>query len=111
MRFIVDAQLPPALANFLISAGHQADHVVDLGLASASDSTIWQQARERNAVIITKDEDFLSLRALRSDGPAIVWVRIGNTTRNALLRVMAAALPQIIAALERGEAVVEVTGT
>jgi predicted nuclease of predicted toxin-antitoxin system len=53
----------------------------------------------------------LSLRALRSDGPAIVWVRLGNTTKNTLLRVMTAALPQIVAALESGEVVVEVTGT
>jgi hypothetical protein len=38
-------------------------------------------------------------------------VRIGNTTKSTLLRVMAAALPQLIAALERGEAVIEVTAT
>jgi predicted nuclease of predicted toxin-antitoxin system len=54
VRFVVDAQLPPVLVRFLISAGHQADHVADVGLAAAS-------------------EDFLSLRALRSDGLAIVW--------------------------------------
>ena len=111
MRFIIDAQLPPALARFLISAGHEAEHVADLGLASAPDRAIWQRALDSNAVIVTKDEDFLTLRALRSDGPAIVWVRVGNTTRDVLLRVMAAALPQGVAALERGEAVIEVAGT
>lgn len=41
MRFLVDAQLPPALARWLASQGHQADHVGDLGLAAAMDRVIW----------------------------------------------------------------------
>jgi hypothetical protein len=65
VRFVVDAQLPPALVHFLISAGHQADHVADVGLAAAPDSEMWRYAQERGATIITKDEDFLSLRAFR----------------------------------------------
>jgi predicted nuclease of predicted toxin-antitoxin system len=92
--------------HFLVSLGHHADHVADVGLAAAPDSEIWRYARERGATIITKDEDFLSLRALRSHGPAIVWIRLGNT----LLRLVFAALPQVLSALESGEAVVEVTG-
>jgi predicted nuclease of predicted toxin-antitoxin system len=31
MRFLVDAQLPPALAQWLASHGHDAMHVTDLG--------------------------------------------------------------------------------
>lgn len=108
MRFVVDAQLPPALAVSLKSAGHQASHVEELGLASAPDRTIWDHAVRTGSVIVTKDEDFLTLRALRSVGPSIVWVRIGNTTRDELLRIMNSALPEILAALERGESVVEV---
>lgn len=30
MRFIVDAQLPPALARMLAEHGHEVQHVVDL---------------------------------------------------------------------------------
>jgi predicted nuclease of predicted toxin-antitoxin system len=30
MRFLVDAQLPPALANWLAAQGHDAAHVADL---------------------------------------------------------------------------------
>jgi predicted nuclease of predicted toxin-antitoxin system len=52
----------------------------------------------------------MTLRALRPDGPPIVWVRIGNTTRESLLLVMTSAMPEIVAALEGGETVVEVTG-
>jgi predicted nuclease of predicted toxin-antitoxin system len=108
VRFLVDAQLPPALARYLTAAGHQAEHVSDLGLEKASDREIWSKAADFGSTIITKDEDFLTLRALQSHGPAIVWVRVGNTTRGALIEVISSVLPAIITALERGETVVEV---
>lgn len=59
MRFIVDAQLPPALARWLTAQGHEAEHVFDVGLAEASDAVIAQRAVDITAVVITKDEDFV----------------------------------------------------
>jgi hypothetical protein len=38
-----------------------------------------------------------------------VWVRIGNTTNRTLLAAFTAALPDIVAPLERGETVVEIS--
>lgn len=35
MRFLVDAQLPPALARWLCANGHEAVHVGDLGMLAA----------------------------------------------------------------------------
>lgn len=111
MRFLVDAQLPPALARFLTTAGHQAEHVSDLGLERSSDREIWSKATALGSVIVTKDEDFVTLRAFQPSGPAVVWVRIGNTTRDKLIGVMSSALPAIVAALQRGETVVEVAAS
>ena len=59
------------------------------------------------AIIITKDEDFAVHRVLH-DGPAVVWVRTGNTRRAELLRRMDADFSAIISALERGETLVEI---
>ena len=39
VRFLVDAQLPPALARRLEAWGHVAEHVVDLGMADAPDQS------------------------------------------------------------------------
>jgi predicted nuclease of predicted toxin-antitoxin system len=111
VRFLVDAQLPPALAHYLVTAGHQTEHVSDLGLEASSDQQIWQTAAELGSVIVTKDEDFVTLRALQPKGPAIVWIRIGNTTRGAIIKTISAALPAIITALDRGESVVEVAAS
>ncbi len=40
MRFVIDAQLPPALARMLAAHGHHAEHVEDIGLRDADDSPI-----------------------------------------------------------------------
>lgn len=107
MRFLVDAQLPPALARRVEALGHQAQHVADCGLAGAPDDAIWKHAASIGAVIITKDEDFAVRRLLQS-GPAVVWLRVGNTRRHALLARLEAELPAIVLALEQGETLVEV---
>jgi len=55
MRFLVDAQLPPALARWLAAKGHAAEHVADCEMQAASDAAIWAFAVEASAVIVTKD--------------------------------------------------------
>jgi hypothetical protein len=37
LRFLIDAQLPPALAERLIELGHEAQHVYRLGLKGVQD--------------------------------------------------------------------------
>jgi predicted nuclease of predicted toxin-antitoxin system len=108
VRFLVDANLPPALAHWLASKGHVADHVFDLGMANLSDAAIWQRARDMDACIVTKDEDFVLLHALDRGGPAVVWIRFGNALRRELMRRLPEFWPAVIAAIERGERVVEV---
>jgi predicted nuclease of predicted toxin-antitoxin system len=53
MTFLIDAQLPPALAGWLREAGHDAVHVEDLGLRDANDGAIWQHALQTGAAIIS----------------------------------------------------------
>jgi predicted nuclease of predicted toxin-antitoxin system len=107
MRFLVDAQLPPALARWLAARGHEASHLLDLGLLGAADIEIWQEAKRLDAVIVSKDEDFVHLRTLHPEGPSLVWVRVGNTSRRQLLDWLAQLFPEIERALLAGERLVE----
>jgi len=84
-----------------------ADHVYDIGMQAASDHSIWNKAEETGAVIITKDEDFTQI-GRGASGPQVVWLRLGNVNRNALLDRISKALPQIIEAIEDGERVIEI---
>ncbi len=109
MRFLVDAQLPPALARWLAAKGHETEHVGTHGMQAASDAAIWNHALATSAAIITKDEDFSRRKVLTAAGPAVVWIRLPNTRRRELLEWFETVLPQILVALERGETLIEVT--
>ena len=108
MRFLVDAQLPPALARWLAAKGHEAEHVGDKGMQAASDSMIWNYALTSSAAIVTKDEDFAQRKVLAITGPVVIWIRLPNTRRRDLLAWFETILPDIVTALERGETLIEV---
>lgn len=108
VRFLVDAQLPPALVRLLQNTGHACEHAESVALLRADDKDIWDFAVSNNAVIITKDEDFADLATLRGGGPPIVWLRIGNCSNRALLTWFEPLLPSIIARLAAGDTLVEV---
>ena len=107
MRFLVDAQLPAALARSLTASGHEAAHVGDLGLERATDAAIWSRAIALGSIIVTKDEDFARRRSFALKGPVVVWIRLRNTRKAELLRWFEAALPRILEALARGETLIE----
>ena len=108
MRFLIDAQLPPRLVKTFLDLGREATHVAEAGLLSASDQRIWQEAISQSAVLITKDQDFAVLRVSRAGGSQIVWLRVGNVTNDELIARFTAVLGNIVKAVERGEALVEV---
>ena len=106
MRFLIDAQLPPALARWLRDRGHEAEHVADLGLLGASDVGIAARAEAGGAVLVSKDEDFLTLRL--PDRFAFLWLRCGNATNRALIAWLDPRWPEIERLLTGGERFVEV---
>src|SRR5689334_6173775 len=102
MQFLVDAQLPPALASWFIAHGHEAKAAREVGLRNATDTAIWNFAMQGGSVIVSKDEDFVE-RTLRStSGPQIVWLRIGNCTNGILFAWLEPLLPGIVRELQAG---------
>lgn len=108
MKILIDAQLPPGLKTILARAGHEARHVVDVGLRNASDAAVWDYAVTEGAAILTKDEDFAARRSRAPHGPTIIWLRVGNCSRAALARWLTPLLVSIEAFVQAGEAVIEV---
>jgi predicted nuclease of predicted toxin-antitoxin system len=95
VKLLVDNQLPAALARFLVERGFACRHVLDLGMAATDDQEIWQLAKDEQLVIVSKDEDFA--RFADRDGEAaaqVIWVRIGNCRKAALLTAFDSVLPQ-----------------
>jgi predicted nuclease of predicted toxin-antitoxin system len=108
MRFLVDAQLPPAFARWLAAQGHEAEHVSDCGLARAADPEVWDYATSVDAIIVSKDEDFARRKVLDREGPRVVWIRLPNTRRRELIVWFERMLPRLLQALERGETLIEI---
>lgn len=46
MRFLIDAQLPPALVPWLTEQGHHAEHVVDYGVSAIALGTTGSERTE-----------------------------------------------------------------
>ena len=107
MTFLVDNQLPQALIRLFISRGYQAEHVLDLGMEEVDDLVIWNYATKNKRVIVTKDEDFISLSLQAETKNQVVWVRLGNCRTAPLLAAFESALPKLIQALQQGDRVVE----
>jgi predicted nuclease of predicted toxin-antitoxin system len=105
--FLVDAQLPPVLTKAITDAGYPARHVSDVGLLEADDKPIWDFACAQKCALITKDEDFVAIRRRAEDGVPVVWVRIRNCSRQALLAWFIPRLPEIVALIGAGEPLIE----
>ena len=78
-RFFLDEDLPRSAAAALRRAGHTAVHVVDAGLRSQPDSSVFRHAQDEGAVLITADLGFADLRAYPlGSHRGIIIVRMSN---------------------------------
>jgi predicted nuclease of predicted toxin-antitoxin system len=112
MKIWVDAQLPATLANWLfIAFGLEAAALRDLSLRDAQDMEIFEAARAENAVIMTKDSDFIDLVCRLGVPPQILWLTCGNVTNRNLRQLLTATLPDALEQLRQGEMIVEISNT
>ena len=105
----LDAQLPPQLAvwirsKFLIDA----TAIRDLGLRDAKDSAIFEAARKANAVLLSKDSDFLEMVLRNGPPPKLMLLNCGNVSNLAMQLLLEARLDEAMKLLDQGESIVEI---
>ena len=106
MKFLVDANLPRALATWLAAGGDDASYVDDLLTAPARDQDIWALAALQGLVIVTKDADFAG-KAMRAEAAQVVWVRCGNLKLSAFKQWFEDRAEAMRRLLAMGERVIE----
>jgi predicted nuclease of predicted toxin-antitoxin system len=110
MKIWIDAQLPPTLANWLSSTfALEASALRDLSLRDAQDIEIFEAARTENAVIMTKDSDFVDLVCRLGAPPQILWLTCGNVTNRNLRQLLLATLPDALEQLRQGAMIIEIS--
>jgi predicted nuclease of predicted toxin-antitoxin system len=104
--FVCDVHIPPRLTVWLRAQEFEATHVFDVGLGNSTDLAIWNYAKDRDAIIVTKDKDFVRMDVSNA-GPRLVLVCVGNTSNQLLLDKFSRMLPDILGHFGSGMRVVE----
>ena len=109
MRLLLDQGLPRSTVTHLRDMGTVADHVGDMGMATAADADILEKARELKAIVVTLDSDFHSLLAAsQATSPSVIRFRIEGLNGDQLAISLQMVLGAADTELEAG-AVVSVT--
>lgn len=100
--------MPPSIATW-IKANFQIDAISirDLGLRDSEDDVIFASARNENAIVVTKDQDFKELVTRLGIPPQVIWIRYGNTSNPVLQMLLLNDLPNAITRLQAGDPIIE----
>ena len=97
MKLLLDENLSPKLPRLLAALFPGSAHVRECGLLGKTDEDVWEYARANGFTIVSKDSDFQQRSLLYGHPPKLVWLRIGNCTRQRLVQVVTAHEPDISA--------------
>ena len=105
----LDARLPPKLAVWIRSKFFiDATAIRDLGLRDAKDSVIFEAARKANAVLLSKDADFLEMVLRSGPPPKLMLLNCGNVSNLAMQLLLEARLGEAMKLLDQGESIIEI---
>ncbi|PZO57655.1 MAG: hypothetical protein DCF15_06625 [Phormidesmis priestleyi] len=111
MTIWVDAHLSPGISVWIYNTLRiEAIALRDLGLRDAEDTEIFESAKTQQAIVMTKDSDFVDLVERLGSPPQIIWLTCGNTSNARLRYILIKTLPRALELLASGEALVEISG-
>ena len=110
MKIWLDAQISPVLARWLETRFDiQAQAVRDVGHHGSEDVEIFAAAKAADAVVMTKDSDFVRMVETRGAPPHVIWITCGNTSNQHLMSVLDRVFDEALRLIDRGEPVVEIS--
>ena len=96
-KLLIDANLSWRLVNLLKAEYPDIRHIIHTGLEqAASDTIIWEYARQNDYNIITNDEDFYLLSLSKGFPPKIILLRTGNQSTSYIAGILSKHKSEII---------------
>jgi predicted nuclease of predicted toxin-antitoxin system len=110
MKLLLDENLSRRIVPFLQTNFPGSSQVALIGLESASDSEIWQYAKEHDFVIVSRDSDFQERSLVAGHPPQVIWLKIPNRSKTVVLNILLEHQAEIEQALvEQNLACVEIS--
>jgi len=88
VKLLFDENVSPRLVGSVAKEFPGSAHVRDIGLRGAEDQKIWDHARERGHVIVSKDTDFRERSYVEGFPPKIIWLDVGNAGTAAIAELL-----------------------
>lgn len=96
------------MAVWIADKGQPSSAVRGQGLRNYDDGSIENFPTASDWVVVTKDEDMVERALGRKDSARVVWLRIGNSTNQALFAWLEPLWPEVVRQLEQGQRIIEV---
>ncbi len=97
MKFIVDAQIPKLISDYLCSQNHDCIHTLQLPNKNrTTDKEIISLSLTQERVVITKDSDFLDSFLVNNQPEKLVLIKTGNIDNSTLLNILELHLEKML---------------
>ncbi len=107
MKFLVDTQLPPKLADYLSARGFAAIHTTFFADGHLlGDGEIVGIAKDQSRTIVSKDSDFWDNYLLKGAPPKVLILEFGNIANRELLALFDKYFDMVLNAFEGGSQLV-----
>lgn len=88
MKLLFDQNLSPKLVDYLSNLYPQSAHVSEYNLDQVQDIKLWEYAREKGYIIVSKDSDFGEMSIVHGFPPKVVWIRRGNCSTKEIENIL-----------------------
>lgn len=99
------AQTPAVSGPYFLGS----NQVALLGLEGKTDRELWAYARANDFVLVSRDADFYEISLHLGQPPKLIWLRLGNCDKAAVIRALTENQEEIeVALLIEGKACIEI---
>ena len=103
MKILIDMNLSPKWADFLIENGIEALHWTSIGSPDSPDFEIITYAKEHDFTIFTNDLDFGFFLAMnKGKKPSVIQTRTGALGTERIGNIVISAIKMLVADIENG---------